>query len=173
MQNIISFYFIPKQLDHDKNKLFCFNWDYEKDKMEIEEEINSYLEKIGVNTDYYGTKDWCYKCKMFRYNFDSPVINKLVISHNKEDPIWLSEWNIRNLHIGSNKKNFARKFCYNRRIREIDENDIISAINDINYYDEVPLRISDKLAYDETIKILNELKNWINKDVFIIIEEKE
>jgi hypothetical protein len=167
----ISFYCIPKNIEHDKSKIFCFDWNYEKDKNEINNDIYSRLEEKCMNSDFYGEKEWCYKCKMFKYGFDSSI-EKIVINRDNSDPIWSSEWNIRNLQIGSYKTIFARKFCYNRGIREIDENDIICTIADINDYEEEILRTSDKLAYEETMNILNTLKKWLNQNNIILVEEK-
>ena len=170
MKKTISFYSIPKDMKHNTKKLFCFNWEYEKDPNEIENEINDRIIEKNINTDFYGEYNWCSKCKMFKYGFDSSI-DKFIITHDYNDPIWYSEWNIKHLKIGSYKTTFSRKFCYNRGIREINYNDIICAISEINYFDEL-LRTSDKLAYEETYAILQKLKEWTKKDVFILIEEK-
>ena len=189
----LSWYIIPKTLVHDRSKALCLNLEYEPEKddkgtliynyFNKDKDCNMYccetnksIEKIEYSYLYSNEKNkqWCPICKMYMNGlYDSSIVlGKHSIHHSYSNPIWMSDWNIKDFYMGSSSTPFIRKFDKEHMYREI-------FINDINYLYErieilgIPVRTSDKKAYEETIYILEFLKQWVEKDDIIVIMQDE
>lgn len=121
-----------------------------------------------------GEHDWCEKCHMFVAGIHN---NPLVIAcehigHSYSSPYWSSKWNIKDMYIGSSNTEFVGLFNPDILYREIDNDDVSNAMEQISDLGE-PLRTSDKDACEETMRVLNFLDKWTKCDDVIVIVEDE
>lgn len=124
--------------------------------------------------NYDGKHDWCAKCHMFvRGIYDNPlVIAHEHIGHSYSSPYWWSKWNIKDMYLGSADDEFVRLFNPQIHYGVIDNEDVRNAIEKVADLGE-PLRTSDKEACEETMRVLNFLDEWTQKeDVFVIMEDE-
>ena len=204
----LNWYVLPKNIEHQPEKLLCFNYEFQKDENEIEKDVSDKLlgetsseydwhrldGESGIEfirrinqlkkerrsmvwdciNNYDGNHDWCAKCHLFaRGVYDSPlVIAQEHIGHSYSSPYWSSNWNIKDMYIGSSNGEFVRLFNPDILYREIDNEDVRDAIEQVSDLGE-PLRTSDKEAYEETMRVLNFLDEWTQKeDVYVIMEDE-
>lgn len=117
---------------------------------------------------------WCPKCLMFAQGLYSSnvLLAHKTISHSYSNPIWNSNWNIRDLWLGTSNTPFVNKFRNDVTYRQIFVSDVENAIDNIRDLGE-PLRNSDKEAHEETMCILNFLLQWTHTDNVEVIVEDE
>lgn len=204
----LNWYVLPKNIEHQSDKLLCFNYEFQKDECDIENDVSEKLlgetssdyewhrldgesgiefvrrlnkfkkERLRMVWDcinnYEGQHDWCPKCHLFaRGVYDSPlVIANEHIGHSFSSPYWWSKWNIKDMYIGSSNTYFVGLFNPNILYREIDNDDVCNAMEQISDLGE-PLRTSDKEACEETMRVLNFLDKWTKCDDVIVIVEDE
>lgn len=199
MGRTITFYVISNKIEHDKSK-FCFDFEFEPEQNDWEytekyyKMINPHIKDL-VREDYPNEKEyskaicnrineqnnlwnslnykdlWCPKCNMYKYGIWSCdfIINKMYIFHSYSNPIWESEWNIGKCYLGSSNTNFTRRFSKKDIIREITEEDIIHEYERIEKMGE-PILTSDIEAKEETIRVLDFLERYSNReDVYLIV----
>jgi len=188
MGRSINFYVVPKNIPHDTAKQLCFSWEFQDDEREIENDIchelmpNVILDKDTRYTllleNLYGydidTSHWCPKCFMFANGLHlSPVLLASdSISHSYSNGIWNSKWNIKDLWLGSSNSPFVNLFRNDYLYREICSENVRDAFETIAELGE-PLRMSDKEACEETLRVLNFLDEWIsNENVYVILEDE-
>lgn len=188
MGRSLNFYIVPKNIPHDTSKQLCFSWDFQNDEHEIETDIcwklmpNVILDKATRYTllleNVYGydidTSHWCPKCLMFANGLHSSsvLMASESCSHSYSNPIWNSKWNIKDLWLGSSNSPFVNLFLDEYLYREIDGNDVRIAFDTIKDLGE-PLRMSDKEACEETLRVLNFLQKWTsNENVHVILEDE-
>jgi hypothetical protein len=188
MGRSINFYIVPKNIPHDTTKQLCFSWEFQDDECEIEIDIcwklmpNVILDKAAKHKllyeNLYGYDidvcHWCPKCFMFANGlYSSPVLlASECISHSYSNGIWNSKWNIKDLWLGSSSSSFVNLFRNDYLYREICSDDIRIAFETIEDLGE-PLRISDKEACEETLRVLNFLREWTsNENVYVILEDE-
>lgn len=117
---------------------------------------------------------WCSKCMMFMNGlyYCPLVIAKEHIGHSYGSPIWRSDWNIKDMYMGSSSTSFVRRFSKDKMYREISKNDIERAYDDIERLGEF-FRTSDKEAKEETVMILDFLSKYMDDENVMIIFEDE
>ena len=103
---------------------------------------------------------------------NSLVIASNNISHSYSNPIWNSDWNIKDLYLGSGTTDFVRRFSKDHMYREISKRDIQNAIVYIEQLGNA-IRKSDVEAKNETQEVLEFIQQYINDDNVIIIMEDE
>lgn len=188
MGRSLNFYVVPKNIPHDTSKQLCFSWEFQDDEREIEDDVcwklmpNVILDKATRYTlllqNLYGydidTSHWCPKCLMFAIGLHaSPVLlASECCSHSYSSPVWGSKWNIKDLWLGSSNSPFVNLFRDECLYREISRDDVRNAFSTIKDLGE-PLRKSDKDVCEETLRILNFLQEWTDKDdVHVILEDE-
>lgn len=196
MGRSINFYVLPRNVEHDTSKEFCFNWEFQPDEEDVEDEICKQV--LGVDEVSYRIdrhtrvnvlynnlnsfdkeeeikQKWCPKCFMYADGFYSSelIVATENVNHSYSNPIWNSKWNIKDLYIGSSDTLFINKFRNDKLYREVSEWDVERALENIADLGE-PLRNSDKEACAETMDILRFLKSWVEKgnDYIVIVEDE-
>ncbi len=118
--------------------------------------------------------EWCPKCLLFARGFyNSPLLAATMnIGHSYSNPYWSSDWNIRDLHIGSSTTAFVKLFRNDNMYYEINSHDVKNAIEQVNNLGK-PLRTTDKEACEETMMVLDFLALWTKNDSFRVIMQEE
>lgn len=196
----LYWYVLPKKLEHDAKKQICLNWNYEPDDDDVNYElyeklctlqgitpcfsnINQYRKNQEIKQmifEYtYGSKSeektmWCAKCHMFACGlYNSPLLkDSCRVSHSYSNPIWRSDWNIRDLYLGERDSSFVKLFSKDRLYYEVTNENVETGFEQIEKLGE-PLRTSDKEAREETLSVLKFLQKWtLEPDVIVIMEDE-
>ena len=118
---------------------------------------------------------WCPKCKMYKYGFwgCDYIIDKLNIHHSAGNPIWDSDWNIRQFSLGDSMTDFIRGFTTEYpMLREISEDDIARVYEIFEELGDPPIQ-NDIDAKEETIYVLEFLQKYAKRDdVRLIISDE-
>lgn len=77
--------------------------------------------------------------------------------------LWGSEWCIQGLCLGSSSTPFIRRFRPGQLYRQVDLHEVVSAFEQIQELGE-PMCTSDKEACEETIRVLNFCKKWLETE---------
>jgi hypothetical protein len=134
----------------EKIREICFQYKYDDDK----------------------TDKWCKKCFTYANGIHNNKIDSIDIQHSYSNPIWRSDWNIKDLYMGSSTTSFMRRFSKDRQYREIFDDDVNEAYKRIENIG-IPIRDSDVEAKKETLEVLDFLKKYTGmSDVHIIIEDE-
>lgn len=200
----LNWYVIPKNIEHDKTKKLCMDWEFQEDEEDVSngiyakatgknpyrefenESIITYLkrkkEEVTIVSDivyeylWSGTydKDWCPKCQMFAKGLfqSSLLIADAHVGHSYSNPYWMSKWSIKDLYMGSSGTPFVNLFRSDSNYREIDSDDVESALETIESLGK-PLRKSDIDACEETMEVLAFLKKWTADENVIVIMDDE
>lgn len=205
----LSWYVIPKNIEHDKTKKICLDYEFQGDEEDVKAEVYEkvtgesplfdYEHREGETTrEYYARKnafednvdkivyeyindwdekhkdEWCPKCHMFAKGLyaASVVLAETSIHHSYSSLYWRSKWNIKDMYLGSSETEFVRLFRDDYYYREITSYDVERAIEQIKDLG-VPKRNSDIEACDETMSVLNFLKQWTEREDVIVIMEDE
>lgn len=117
---------------------------------------------------------WCPKCSMFANGiFASSLVQQHIhIRHSYSSPYWTSSWNIQDFFIGTSNSQFVSLFRNENMYREVTKYHVQVAKGKLEELGE-PLRTSDKEAYEETMKVIEFLDEWTEKDNVIVIMEDE
>ena len=206
MGRSLSWYIIYCNIEHDKTKQVCLDFEFEpeQDDFELKEKfselvnpdfkkydfdnddnncctnngmkakkISEYYKEINLNWNSIKYNDIiCPKCLMYKSGWfnKNVVIDSIGVSHSYSNPIWDSDWSISDIHMCSSKSNFIRRFSKKHMYAEVSDKDIEYAFRTLESLGE-PIRHSDREAYDETIKVLDFLKKYSNRDdVYIIFQ---
>lgn len=176
----IDWYIIPKNISHDPGKQYCFGWEFQPDKYEVLLDIQS---KMGISTDLCDfinkgmyTDKWCPKCHMFAVGISatSPVcVAHHGISHSyANDAIWMSDWNVGKVLLGSYHTPFIKLFRADMMYSEVFQVDVAGARFDLRCKG-APLRTSDKYAHDEANIALDFIEKWTKgNDTYHVIMRK-
>lgn len=180
----LNWYVLRRNIEHDVAKKFCFTYEFQPDSHDVLKDIQHALGNTCasyqyicdfVNTGEY-TDEWCPKCHMFADGIDqdSPiVVAHYHMGHSYSNPTWMSDWNIRNLLIGSYHTQCAELFRKDMMYMEIRDKDVQDARMQIERKNE-PLRRSDKESKEETVMILDALAKWtIQPDEYVVIMRDE
>ena len=188
MGRSLNFYIVPKNIPHDTTKQLCFSWEFQDDEDVVDNAICHKLMQDNILDTATKNKllhdnlyrydidigHWCPKCFMFANGlYSSPVLlASESCSHSYSNPIWNSKWNIKDLWLGSCNSPFVNLFRDDYLYREICSEDIRIAFETIAELGE-PLRMSDKEACEETLRVLNFLREWTsNENVYVILEDE-
>jgi hypothetical protein len=193
MGRSLHWYIIPKQIDHDKTKEICLDLEFEPD-LDLDsifdklyliknpnfiEDYESEKKKKDLYFDLIVDKEnncnCCQKCLMYLSGlYDSSlVINSYNISYCYSNNIWGSNWHISNYSFnnGNRKSDLIKRFDKKHMYSEISFNDLNDNFNHLNSLGD-PIRTIDKKAFDETLAILNFMKQYIyNREYIIIFED--
>lgn len=194
----LSWYVLPRNINHDFTKPLCFNLEYEPEEGEINDMIFrkfnpdidmsmtlTFDERMALKDkvqftsyDYLYDDDknhkWCPKCKMFASGLhgSSLIIAEEHVGHSYSNPIWMSRWNVRGLYMGSSDTDFVHRFSSSRMYREINARELEATELRLQALG-TPVRTSDKEALEETNNILTFIKNYINNEMYIVIMKYE
>lgn len=201
MGRTIEFYIVKKDIQHDKSRPLCFDFEFEPDEYDLKEILYEYeygkienwitkpkeelqlirqrkqdviLKYLHSGSDEERNKQWCPKCKIFTQGFykSEYVIDMYTSSHSYSNSIWQSKFNVHDMYIGSFNTDFVNLFKIEHCYRETCQADIERTIRYLEQFGQ-PVRESDKEAYDETINILNFLKSYSKRDdVRLIISDE-
>lgn len=202
MGRSLSWYIVSKNIEHDKS-MICLDLEFEppENDMELKEKFykmvkfdskeldtddrftrmfssNMYFELCkeinGVWSFYEYNKKLCPKCMIYKNGFfhNKFVIDQMDVSHSYSNPIWWSEWCVYDLHFGSNNTNFIRRFSKKHLYYEVSEKDINYGFKKIDELG-IPIHHSDIEAKNETMRVLNFLKKYSNRDDVYIIYQSE
>lgn len=117
---------------------------------------------------------WCPMCLMYINGLydTSLVIDSFNISHSYSNPIWGSDWNVKNLYMGDSTTDFVRCFDNDQMYREISKDDVERAFKTIENTGKA-IRVSDREAKEETLQVLEFLKKYMEDDnVRMIISDE-
>jgi hypothetical protein len=105
--------------------------------------------------------EWCPACRMYARGLwdTSLVLASQHIHHSYSNPIWRSDWCIRDLYMGKSRTPFLRRFSNTHMYREVTAEDVAHARRKVEDLGE-PIRTSDKDACEETLRILSFLERW-------------
>jgi len=164
---------------HDSTKKFCFQWEAQPDEQDVQSDLASRIEKCESKIwSYIHDREhaslWCPTCITFAKGlYDSPFIKaRKHVHHSYSNPIWSSEWNIKNMYLGSCRTPFIRQFRQNNMYSEIEKRNITYSLERLEELGE-PKRTSDKEACQETMEVLEFLKNWTaHPDVVVVFEDE-
>ena len=167
----LHWYVIPRHTEH---------YQFQPDSNDVLSDLKHKLDSQGmcdfINSTGEYTEDWCPKCHMFACGLDeeSPlVVAHYHVGHSYSNSIWMSDWSIRNVLIGSYYTPFAELFRRDMMYMEITEKDVRDARFRIEI-DREPLRTSDKEAKEEAEMILDKLTPWTTRaDEYIVIMRNE
>lgn len=199
-------YVLPKAIEHDTSKKFCFQFEFQDDEKNIiskvyeratgrsskfnpiDENVVGYTSRKKqkeFNDDVHETAvkymfrdehkdDWCCKCSLFANGIFSCglIIDKVHIHHAYSSPYWMSSWNIQDLYLGTSTSRFACLFRNDSSYREVRFEDVQMTYRQINELGK-PLRESDIMAYDETLKVLKFLEKWTQQEHVIVIMDEQ
>lgn len=196
----LCWYVLPVNIEHDTTKPMCLGWDFQHDEDDVKYEIyekvcvmegrepdfnnvsmyrrNSEFNNIVYEYQYGDKSDdasvWCPKCKMFANGiYDSSlVVDSCHVQHSYSNPIWNSDWNVKDLYLGSSMSAFVKRFCNHRLYREVTSDDVDAAYIKLERLGE-PLRKSDKEAHNETLSVLEFLKRWTSQPDYVVIMHDE
>jgi hypothetical protein len=193
MGRSLSWYVVKPPKEHDKSKPICLDLEFEPEKddfdtkfrlyqlvnPDIETEpinLNQYKEMSNIWYTYkYNKQDqWCPKCRFYNcsmYKADS-VIDQFDIQHSYSNSIWQSQWNVYDLYLGSSDTELMRRFSSEHLYREISDEDIMYAYQKLERMGE-PIRTSDVEAKEETIRVLEFLKQYMGRDDIYLIMQDE
>ena len=180
-------YEIREELYNDK-KLFLRSLDEELDYYKIQNpdydpKINNnprrgiYKRYQEVIDECFKNKElWCYKC--FR-NINKEylgsgklTIDSFYISHSYRNNIWWSNWNIKNLYLGS-ETYYTRTLGHDYSYREITKEDIQEAYKKLDRLGDIGMLYYDIEAKEECIQVLDFLSKYADDNsVRMIIEEE-
>jgi hypothetical protein len=186
----IYWYAMQKTYEHDPSKSICIDLEYELehctdvynkiyDKYHTDESEDLFLKHINkdkLGESYYWelTNKWCPKCHLYVHGlFHSPLlIDEHHIQHSYSNPIWSSDWNVRDTYMGSSRTDFIRHFSKDRLYREItiaEFEDVVERYNKIGK----PIRDSDREAFEEAQDVFEFIRKWIYKDdVRVVISDE-
>ena len=139
---------------------------------DFENNVNSTTFDVMMNDKY--KHHWCPKCYMFaNCIFASSLVQEHIhIRHSSSSPYWKSSWNIQDLSIGTSNSQFISLFRNDNMYREVTKYHVQVAKGKLEELGD-PLRTSDKEAYEETVKVIEFLEKWTEKDDVIVIMEDE
>jgi hypothetical protein len=163
---------------HDHTKRFCFEWDVQPDEEDVKEEVflkvNDEQVKWYTCMDDHNRVNWCPVCLTYAMGlWYSPYrITGKHIAHSYSNPIWGSEWNVRNFYLGSTCTSFIRQFRQNSMYSEVRTSDVSYSHTKLHVLGE-PKRTSDKEAYHETLEVLKFLEYWTSQPGVIVVFEDE
>jgi hypothetical protein len=119
----------------------------------------------------------CPKCRFYKegFLFESPiVVASKHVSHSYSNPIWASDWNIKNMWMGSSTTDFVRRFSSERMYREISKRDVEQTYEKIERdFLGKAIRTSDVEAKTETEDVLKFLRQYMEDDNVLMIIEDE
>ena len=174
MGRSLQWYILPKNIEHDKTKQICIDLEFEPedDDSEIKEEVYKIINYKSwydcIDND--NAKCWCPKCHMYVNGlYDSSLlIDSLDISHSYSNSIWRSDWNVREIYMGSYKTDFVRRFKKDRMYREIFKDNLLKSMD---LYEELgtPIRTSDVEAKEETLHVVNFLNKYLDNENYRVI----
>lgn len=185
MGRYLSFYIVEQDIEHQKiHDNVCFDLEYQLDNEELIDTIEKKLvhnntsaqdKRKHIENEYIGNinkHNLCPKCKMFMIGICGDVtVDSLHIRHSYSNPIWSSDYNIKDLSLGTSRSEFVRLFRTDSSYFEIFAHHIergYAYINDLG----TPRTETDKEAFDETIRILHFLERWVNNEkVHVILED--
>lgn len=202
MGRSITFYAISANMEHDKTKI-CFDFEFEpEDCWEYKQKYWSLINpdtKEIVREDYQNNSDyiidfsnrikekdrlwgshehnklWCPKCKLFKSGIwgCDYIIDRFDVQHSYSNPIWFSEWNIKDCYLGSHQTNFIQRFSKESQLlREISKDDINYEYKRMEELGE-PIRTSDLEAKEETMEVLDFLKKYAKRtDVILVVADE-
>lgn len=185
----LYWYIIPKKIEHDATKPVCLSLEYEPDEDEIYELIYEHvngkddrgalrqtMKELTYNYRYRHEHrhKWCPKCFMLVNGIHAfpLVIAHEHIGHSYSNPIWNSDWNIKDMYMGTSSTPFIRRFSKYKMYREISKQDIDRAYQDIEQLGEC-MRTSDREAKKETLMILDFLSKYSDDENVMIILSDE
>ena len=153
----LSWYVIPKALEHDPSKLHCFN---------LECEPND----VDWFYDNDNACDWCPKCRLFIHGLDchTPTVASEHIIHSYSNAIWWSPWSIYRLRIGRSNGDFVCRFNSQRLYQEVNANDLHFVESKLDALG-TPITDYDNEAFEETKNVLAFIKKYINNKEYIVI----
>lgn len=164
---------------HDSTKKLCFHWDVQPDEEDVQLDVASRMDTSESKIwSYIHDREhvslWCPTCITFaRGLYASPFIKaKKNVHHSYSNPIWSSEWNIKDMYLGSCGTPFIRQFRSNNMYSEIEKKHITYSLERLEELG-APKRTSDKEAYEETMEVLEFLKDWASQPDTVIVFEDE
>ncbi len=161
----------------------CSEFDYTQQEGESRAQFVERMKqhKNKVETIAYAYKwdneykgKWCSKCSMFVNGvFQQDIlIDEAHIGHSYSSPYWRSSWSIRNFVLGTSPKRLVSRFKNDHMYSEVTQYYVQWAKDQLKELG-VPLRQSDKEAYEETMTVINFLDKWTqNEDVIVIIHNE-
>ena len=183
-------------LTHDASKPMCMHLEFEPekdDKSDLlyahfypvdddrKDEYDIHERRIRCKDLEYSCledrkKEWCSLCHLYMSGelYDSKlVLDKYNVQHSNSNPIWDSDWNIKGFYMGSSTTPFLRKFDQRRHMyREINADDVVHVVRRVECLGD-PVRTSDKLALEETMRVLQFLNQWVERDDVMMIMQDE
>jgi hypothetical protein len=170
MGRTLSWYIVPRFLEHDKTKELCFDLEYEPEDSELLFDNTVIAHKCLYSEDHETM--WCPKCLMFAHGYLEDIsLESLDISHSYGNPIWRSDWNIR-YFCGGSSSNFTHLFDRDRLYKEVTKRDIAYLQSDLEDLGE-PVRPNDIAACKETMEVIDFCKKWMDNDSVRIIKDDE
>jgi hypothetical protein len=193
MGRSLSWYVVKLPKEHDKTQPICLDLEFEPEKddfdtkfrlyqivcpeiVDVPENLAQYKEMSKVwHTYKYNKKDqWCQKCLFYNsgiYGSDC-IIDSIDIHHSYSNKIWWSEWNVRDMYLGSDRTDLMRRFSSEHLYREVLDVDIMDAYQKLERLGD-PIRKSDVEAKEETIQVLEFLKQYMDRDDVCLIMQDE
>lgn len=146
----------------------CFGWECGPER----EDLQSKSIDIPDLDDKEAVEKWCDLCLFYA---EGPFSSKLVkdeysIKHSYSNPIWASDWNIKDMYLGSDT-GLSRCFGPDRMIREIREDDLERAATRLEFLGE-PIRECDKHALAETQDVIAFCQANINAGLIVLINDE-
>jgi hypothetical protein len=164
----------PKSFDEELEEYKTQNPDCDRmtkfrAKNEILKSHREVLEKCFKNKDL-----WCSKCfRNINGDFFSSTIDDFGIGHSYSDRIWRSDWNVQNLHLGS-ETYYTRTLGEQGRIyREISKEDILDGYKKLDSLGDIGMLYYDEEAKEECIQVLDFLSKYADDNSVRMIMEEE
>lgn len=180
MGRTLEWFVVLRDAHHEPEKELCFGWEFQDDEDVMDDQIS---DKTSSNLAIYEVlheephkSKWCPKCRMFYDGLDENhlVVASMSVYHSSCS---YSNWCIEDMWLGSSSTPFAGKFRPDFGYKEVLAEDVARARRTLEELGD-PMRRSDKLASDETHKVLDFLEKWLasttrenNKHVVLMYQE--
>lgn len=195
MGHDLYWYIIPKDLKHEKT-LVCIDLDHEPDELgedtcfcrlyeafkpdnpnhdnyaEFRKEVNKIRSKI-YNLEKEFCNRLCPLCRMYINGiyWSGMHVDGYEVGHSYSNPVWDSDWNIMHLmaYVGDCSSDFARRWQNtNVTVKELFASDVEECFARVKELGE-PKGEIDKEAREETMRVLEFLREWAKDDAVHIM----
>jgi len=165
----------PKSYDEQLEEYRRLNPDCDRQKLNFRADTVVFKRYNEVIDKCFENKDlWCAKCfRNINGDYFSSTIDAIDISHSYGSQIWRSDWNVKNLYLGSETYYTRTLGEQGRSYREITKEDIQEAYKKLDRLGDICMLYYDIEAKEECIQVLDFLTKYAHDNsVRMIIEEE-